>query len=211
MKKIVLLFIVSMYSSGVFSQAEKDSLFKQDAALICNTLKVMHHLHRAVKDYCAMPVRDKSSFDKDFPKYLQDNVFAISPVPDVDLLRYLEIYVKSDIPQDWESFSKRVSNVNARVLLGIADKYGYPSAKRLKAFTGIDLDIHALNFTITSNNYHGDVSKMMKKEYKIGNISDSEYELYSIMGGKTFVTNDDFQKLEKFRKKQEKKRADTRS
>ena len=183
-------------------------LFKKDAALIYNTLKVMDHLDRALKDYCEMSYRGMNTSGQDLPKYIEENVLATNPVPDVDLLRYLEIYVKKDIPQDWNTFAKRVHNANAKVLLGIADKYGYPSHKRIEKFIGINLDIFAINFAMPSNNYHEDVSEMMKREYKLGNVTQTEFELYSIMGGKTYVTKSDAKKLEKLKIKQQSRRVD---
>ncbi|MDV6168079.1 hypothetical protein R1T16_06555 [Flavobacterium sp. DG1-102-2] len=113
MKNVLTIFLL-LFSALSFSQSEKDSLFKRDAALIYNTLKVMHHLDSAVKDYYQMPVEDKNTSGQDLPKYLEENVLSTNPVPDVDLLLYLEIYIKKDIPQDWNTFAKRVYNANAK-------------------------------------------------------------------------------------------------
>jgi len=182
--KHLLSISLLLFSVFLFSQVEKDSLFKKDAALIYNTLKVMHHLERAVMQYHLMPEQDRISTGQNFQEYLEANVLATNPVPDVDLLRYLEIYIKKDVPQNWKSFMARVNNTNAKMLLTLADKYGYPSQQRVEKYAGAyNLPNASVIFAVRPNRYYDEMAKMLKKAHKKGDLSDHDYNLFLAIGG----------------------------
>ncbi len=193
MKKTILVIFL-LITAFSFGQAEKDSLFAKDVGDIYNTLRVMYHLERSVMEYYIMPEKERIATGKTFQYYFKKNIIATNPVPSIDILRYLEIYLQKDIPDDWKSFMKKVNNANAKMLLALTDKYGYPSKKRLDKFTGIDTDIQSINFAIRPNLYTEVLGKMLRKENRKGNVSDRELELFIFIGGREAVSGKEIMK-----------------
>ena len=193
-----ILFILSLlFSIPSFSQVEKDSLFKNNAVLIYNTLKVMHYLERAAMEYYLMTEKDRIRTGQNFHEYLQTNIIATNPVPDVDLLRYLEIYLQKDIPQDWNTFMSKVNNANAKMLLAITDKYGYPSKARVEKYAGAyNLPNASVIFGIRPNRYYKEMTKMLKKAHKSGDLPDHDYTLFLAIGGHEAISTKEVKKIE---------------
>ena len=200
MKKL-LLYIILLLSLTGFAQAEKDSLFAKDIGEIYNTLKVMQHLERKVMELYMMPVEERKPIEDAFHYYLIKRIIATNPVPSTDILRFLEIYIQKDIPSDWKLFAEKVNNTNAKLLLSITDKYGYPSFKRLKKYAGISNDIIAINFAIRPNRYYKDLAKMLEKEHKKGNVQDAELEAFNVMANRIAISTEEIQKRNKTSKK----------
>lgn len=200
MKKL-LLYIILLISLTGFAQAEKDSLFAKNIGEIYNTLKVMQHLEREVMELYMMPVEERKPIEDAFHYYLKKRIIATNPIPSTDILRFLEIYIQKDIPSDWKLFAEKVNNTNAKLLLSITDKYGYPSFKRLKKYSGISTDIIAINFAIRPNRYYKDLAKMLEKEHKKGNVQDAELEAFNVMANRIAISTEEIQKRNKTSKK----------
>ncbi|MDV6168081.1 hypothetical protein R1T16_06565 [Flavobacterium sp. DG1-102-2] len=195
--KHLLSISLLLFSVFSFSQVEKDSLFKKDAALIYDTLKVMHHLERAVMQYYLMPEQDRISTGQNFQEYIEANVLATNPVPDVDLLRFLEIYIKKDVPQDWKNFMAKVNNTNAKMLLTLTHKYGYPSKQRVEKYAGAyNLPNASVIFAVRPNRYYDEMAKMLKKAHKKGDLSDHDYDLFLAIGGREAISTNEVKKIE---------------
>lgn len=138
------------------------------------------------------------SVEKTFLYYLKKNIIATNPVPSIDVLKYLEIYIQKDIPTDWQTFAAKVNNANAKSLLEITNKYGYPSKDRIIKYIGFyDLPNLSLNFAIRKNRYFEELKKVLKNEVKLGNMNKGEYDLFIAMDNREALPTNEMLKLSK--------------
>lgn len=170
----------------------------KDYAAVYEKLKLMHYLEDTVCEYYKMSAYDKIASEKTFQYYLKKNIIGNNPCDSLDILRFLEVYIQKDIPNDWKSFAEKVHNANAKSLLEITEKYGFPSKERIEKYVGL-YDLKRMNviFAIRENRYQDEMHKMFKKEHKIGNISDGEYNAFLALGGKGLLSNQEIEKLNK--------------
>lgn len=197
MKKALLIFIYMFAFSG-YSQAEKDSLLAKDYSEVYKKLKFMHYLEDTVLNLYTMDEYEGIAVEKTFQYYLKKNIIANNPVTSIDVLKYLEVYVQKDIPSDSKSFIRKANNANAKSLIEITEKYGYPSKERITKYVGFyDLPSLSINFAIRKNRYFNDLKKLLKKEVKKGNMKKSEYEIFVQMDNREALPTAEMLKISK--------------
>lgn len=197
MKKIILILLFLSVFSG-YSQVEKDSLFAKEYAVVHQKLKLMHYLERAVMQYYTMDKYEQTASEKTFQYYLKKNLIEGNPVPTINILRYLEVYLQKDIPANWESFITRVNNTNVKSLIEITKKYGYPSRERIIRYVGLyDLPGSSISFAIRKNIYFEELKKVLKSEIKQGNISESEYKFFIDINNREVLSTKEVMKVSK--------------
>ncbi|MNK22238.1 hypothetical protein D3C87_405120 [compost metagenome] len=197
----ILSIILLLFTALAFSQSDKDSLLQKDFNEVYDKLKLMHYLERAAMEYYSITDEGRIISEKTFPYYLKKNVISTNPVPSIDILKYLGIYLNKDIPCNWNDFVMAVNNANAKSLLEITEKYGYPSNPRIAKLSGLESTSTCIVFTIRKNKYAQDIEKMIKKEYKKGVISESEYNIFKALNGREALSTKEVQELTKNLKK----------
>ncbi|MCO6148606.1 hypothetical protein [Flavobacterium sp. NRK1] len=194
--KRAIFFIVFLFSFCGFSQSEKDSLFAREACEIYNKLELMHHLDACIANYYLMTEEERIKSNQTFLYYYQRNIVGTCVFSSADILSYLEVYVEKDIPQGWSAFIDRVYNVNAKNLLALTDKYGYPSFNKIEKYAGkYDMPNFSIVFALRKNRYRKDIKKMIHKEYKKGNVTENEYLIFKAIAGKDVIAEKDVKKM----------------
>lgn len=179
MKKL-LVIIYMLLSVSVFSQPEKDALLAKDFDSVIEKLQLMHYLDKVVLEHLAMTNKESvTTEDKTFPYYFSRQIVRNNPVSSIDVKEYLTSDSKEYVPRDWKGFLNTVYDKNMQSLVELTAKYGYLSADRLKKYRADDKIMGGnVIFAVRTNKYDKQFKKMLKQEYKLGNISLKEYEQF---------------------------------
>lgn len=182
-----------------FSQPEEDALLARDFDVVLQKLQLMHYLDQVGMEYWAMPNNEvRTTSDETFPYYFSSKIIKNNPVPSIDIKEYLGFNFKEFVPITWKDFLYAVYNKNMLSLIELTDKYGFLSADRLKKHTADEKMYGNVIFAVRTNKYDKQLKKMLKSEYKLGNISLKEYEGFKFfLQRKSALTNQDIAELEK--------------
>ena len=134
---------------------------------VVRKLEFMHYIdHEAVIAFTQKP---------DIIEHFK-NILANNPVPEIDINTYLGI---KGFPQTIAQLTDKVSDKNSESLMEIIREYGYPSLERLAAIKGCDkLTLGTcIFFERAGDDYKKQFRKLMKTEYKNGNVSAKEYKV----------------------------------
>jgi hypothetical protein len=168
MKNLILTLVLLVSVFG-FAQAEKDSLLRRDAAQIKGQLNFMLYLHKiAMKGKC-MGYMDKLKSDREFGNIYANEIVLNNPEPSLDVTQYL-----GRVPNSWDEFMAVVYNRNFETIMADIEKYGYLTVKRFPESIGLTSPVTFVMYVDKDKRkaYH----KLLKKEYKIKNLSKEEYE-----------------------------------
>jgi hypothetical protein len=172
-KSVFLLFLLcSLIASA---QKERDSLLQRDYKQVESRLILMHHLDRAAVTLLVMDKTDRQKYTNNFPAYF----LAFIAFNNEELKREIFTYLDDYTLKTPEDFIGKVNEKNAQQLIEITEKYGYPSAKRIKVVLDEGKILSPVIFAIRPNTYHRKLSRLLKKESKSGNISTGEYSTFS--------------------------------
>ncbi|MNK22239.1 hypothetical protein D3C87_405130 [compost metagenome] len=196
MKKI-LSVILLLFTALVFSQPDKDSLLQKNFNEVHDKLKLMSYLDGYAGEYYKMTEKESRISEATFQYYLKKNVISNNPIPDIDILRYLGFYTAESIPANWETFRTAVYNSNAKSLLEISEKYGFPSAQRILKIAGGKSAKGGIVFTIRRNRYTDELKKMMRQQYRKKNVSEAEYTFFKSFSEYDALSSEEIKKLEK--------------
>lgn len=178
MKKL-LVVIYMLLSVSVFSQPEKDALLAKDFDSVIEKLKLMHYLDKVVLEHLTMTNKESAANgDKIFPYYFSRQIVRNNPALSIDVKEYLTSDSKEYVPTDWKGFLNAVYDKNIQSLVELTAKYGYLSTERIKKkSTDYKMGSNVI-FAVRTNKYDKQFKKMLKQEYKLGNISLKEYEQF---------------------------------
>lgn len=186
--KTYLLLILFCLPLLCYSQASKDSLLKQDYPVIKEKYRLMGYLDSISRRYNTIDIKDKNA-DKKFYTFYKDSVCKTKKFNPNEISNYLG-YGEYLGPTTWESFRKIVHETNLLTLLNFTKKYGYISVYRIK-IEDINL-MSNINFLFQSSKYDKEFKTLFKQEFKIGNMSEKEYnQLKFILKRKTSWTERD--------------------
>ncbi|MGV3460888.1 MAG: hypothetical protein ACO1N9_10590 [Flavobacterium sp.] len=122
-------------------------------------------------------------------------VLANNPVPELNINEYLGI---KGFPKTIDQFTNKVAESNAENLLKIIYEYGYPSFDRLKILLPGKEIPSAVTFIYRApDDWKKEFKKIIKQEYKLGNMSAKDYEMSMLFirkAGQT-ITKEDFDKV----------------
>lgn len=158
--KQTIFIIFLLLNVAVFAQKPLDST-------VVRKLELMHYLdHEAL-------IADihKPNVIEHFRQVLANN-----PVLEIDINAYLGI---KGFPQTIAQLTDKVSDKNSESLKGMIKEYGYPSYERIAEIKGRDKPIldTSIFFSRASDEYKKQFRKMMKAEYKKGNVPAKEYKV----------------------------------
>lgn len=175
-------------------------MLAKDSESVLERLKFMHYLDEVGMEYWIMPNNEvRVASDETFPYYFSSKIIKNNPASSIDIKEYLGFNFKEFVPITWKDFLYAVYNKNMLSLIELTDKYGYLSADRMKKYTA-DEKIMGGNviFAVRTNKYDKQLKKMLKREYKQGNISLEEYEQFKFfLQRKSALTKQDIAELEK--------------
>ena len=162
MKRNLFLFFILM-SSQLLAQAHKDSLLAKDADLLIEELRFIHALDQGTRKYL-----DYGSFDKS----VTDSIEGLSE----EERKLAEESLKlSQATKDklWDNFLSPLDSLKAVRMMEIIEKYGFPSAERLKRFSSQDIDFSPTTILVhTPFDLKDKMIPLLEKEYKEGNLPD---------------------------------------
>lgn len=139
----------------------------------------MHYLDKVVLEHLTMTNKESSTNDdKTFPYYFSRQIVRNNPALSIDVKEYLTSDSKEYVPTDWKGFLNAVYDKNMQSLVELTTKYGYLSADRIKKkSTDYKMGSNVI-FAVRTNKYDKQFKKILKQEYKLGNISLKEYEQF---------------------------------
>lgn len=196
--KTIIFALFLLLSVPAFSQPEKDSLLAKDFNLVQEKLKLMHYLDKVTTEHLTMVNNEGfTNDDKTFPYYFSRQIVRNNPALSIDVKEYLTLDSKEYVPTDWKNFLSTVYAKNMQSLVELTAKYGYLSADRIKKYSGDDKIAGNVIFAVRSNKYDKQFKKMLKQEYKLGNISLKEYEQFKFFfQRKSSLTKSEINELE---------------
>ncbi len=122
--RISLLAIVIAFSVNSFAQ-DKDTLLKADIDGVVELLEFIYEYDQTLREYTVFRTFDKSETNR------------IEALP--DSLKRLEKQhrkFKSDTLSNfiWRNYINPMDSIHTRILIGLTQKYGFPSTARIKKF-----------------------------------------------------------------------------
>jgi uncharacterized protein (DUF885 family) len=190
MKYILFLLI----TASVFAQREKDSLLARDHDKVIRQLDMMRYLDSIAMDGVMHP--EKRDISRNYYRYYLDTIVGHSPFGFRETADYLG-YKTTTGPATWKDFSSRVAEKNIDAAFALTEKYGYIDNRRLKQDNN-KKDYSLLLYVCSSSKYDKEFKKMLKQEFKIGNMHGSDYEFFKfLVQRKTIVTPEEIKELEK--------------
>lgn len=196
MKKVLLLLLLFTSFSG-FSQVEKDSLLIADKAAILDKLDLMFYLDHVGMEYLKMQgEQSRVESDKTFPYYFVNTIVKNNP-SSIDLAKFIGFDFKEYKPVKWKDFLNAVYEKNLNEFIELTEKYGYLSIKRLKRLKDKKADGLVI-FVVRNDTQDKKIKKLLKREKKIGNISQKDYDLFKFfLERKKVMTDYDVARFEK--------------
>ncbi len=197
MKHVFFIIISLLFSSSCFAQAEKDSLLLVDKDVIMQKLDLMFYLDEVGMEFWTMPGDEyRAKSNKKFPYYFINTIVRNNPTS-INLKEYLGFDFKEFKPITWEDYLNAAYEKNITEFLALTKKYGFLSNERLnRSKDGKTKSL--VTFLTRNSSLDGAIKRLLKKEKKIGNISEKEYEHFKfILKRKRMITNEDIAELEK--------------
>lgn len=195
MKKVLFILFVLVSFSG-FAQAEKDSLVEVDKEAILDKLELMFYLDQEATKCLTMTKEKQAELDKTFPYYFMNAIVKNNPST-LDLREFIGFDFKEFKPIKGKDFYVAVYEENLVEFIDMTKKYGYLSTQRLKRYK--DAKAYSPLIFVIHNSYSDkEVKKLMKQEFKIGNIDQKEYDQFKFfLERKKELTDDDVARFEK--------------
>lgn len=179
-------FSLLLFSLSAVCQPAKDSLLHRDRDALSQKLQLMAYLDKAA----TRQLYNNAVPQDAFAAYYRDSIVPNNPVPQMDIGQYLG-FADGQIPPH-SGFTALVYRKNLLGLITITEKYGYPSTSRIKAGK-----ISPLTFIIRTYEFDARLKKLLKQEYKLGNITEKEYYNIKMMLRRKTLTEEDVKNLEK--------------
>jgi hypothetical protein len=197
MKKVILIVLLLFSISG-FSQPEKDSLLTKDLDLVMEKLKLMHYLDQVGMEYWTMANQEvREASNKTFPYYFTSQIVKNNPTS-IDIKEYLGMDLKEFVPIKWKDFLSAVYEKNIVEFIALTKKYGYMSFERMRKFDLVGKLSGNAVFVIRTKTHDKEVKKLIKKEFKIGNMPETEYEHFKFfLQRKSVLIKEDVARFEK--------------
>lgn len=181
MSKIYFLFILAfLFSTGMFSQKEKDSLLKSDIEQIISELKFMYDYDQALRKYL-----DYSTFNRSFIDSIENKPDSISN----QIIKSDKVQSKELRDLIWNKYITPFDSIHAKRLIEITNKYGFPSIKRVKTYYKGTLDFNPVVLFIHSPfKFSLELKALMKEELHQKNLDRCTYGylLWHFEGRKDF-------------------------
>jgi len=191
MKQLYLLIIL-LLSLIAYSQPAKDSLLRLDRVSVSKQFILMYHLDKCAKSYYLKDKKERALSELRFTQFYNDSIIGTNPVPEVSISKYLGFKNETDIPVNWKDFISRAYDNTILTLLSLTEKYGYPSKARMNTEAGDRFSYATMFLATYAPKYDKQLKKLFKQEYKAGNISEKEYELFRlVIKRKTTMTKAD--------------------
>ncbi len=178
--KVKFLILSILISNLIYSQTEKDSLFKEDVVNLVEEMEFMYGYDQTIREYIIFKTFDKSETDR------------IENLP--DSLRIKEISKRrfnSDIGKIiWKKYINPKDEEHTKRMIEITKKYGFPSLKRIRKFYKKDFIDPEFNPYIllvhAPKKYWEELKILMKGELENGTINKCTYGhlLWHITGRK---------------------------
>ena len=195
--KNTLLSLLLLTFCSAFGQPAKDVLLAQDHYEITENIKLMAYLDSiSMSYYTTYKTPGRTGDDKSFYRFYTDSIVKNNPTKNSipDFLGYKGF----EAPMTWDQFGTRVGVKNLEMLMSIIEKYGYPGFDRVKPYYGISKRRSPGTFITRNKKFDKQLKPMLKRERKLGNISEKEYEfLKFILERKKEMTAKDIERLNK--------------
>ena len=186
--------VILLCSVAGFSQPEKDALLEADNLKVDEMITMAQYLDRCAANYFIKPPEEKAKMG--FSRYYREIVIGYSPVPSYNIAEYLGYKVGTE-PINNEVFMDAVCSKNIEMLLTVTEKYGYPSCERMRACAFKKATCGSMIFIMRSDAYDKKLKAIFKRENKLGNLSDKEYNHFKfIIKRKKMITDADIKWLE---------------
>ena len=166
MKKIIFALLLISNLNPIFSQTNKEQLFKQDIDSIMDHLRFSYQYDQAMREYILYKTFDKSIIDsvenlENSTNYILSHNFKTNKSKEI-----------------WKDFINPADEKFTKLMIDISDKYGYPSLKRIKKYYKREL-LPEFNPTIllihSNKKYWKKIDEIVDREFKIGNIGKCDY------------------------------------
>jgi len=194
MKQLYIVLLL-LFSAHAFCQPEKDALLEADNLKVDEMITMAQYLDRCAANYFIKPAEEKANMG--FSRYYREIVIGYSTVPSFNIPEYLG-YKDGAEPLNNDAFMDAVYSTNIEMLLTVTDKYGYPSCERMRAGAFKKATCGSMIFIMRSDAYDKKLKAIFKRENKLGNLSDKEYNHFKfIMKRKKMITDADIEWLEK--------------
>ena len=165
MNKILLTLILLLTSFNFYSQSNKDELLKQDIEKIVEELKFMYNYDQATREYL---------YYQTFDKWITDSIESLSDKD--ERLKFLPVKSDSLKTKIWENYITPMDKIHTRRMIEITNKYGFPSAKRLKKYSEESINFSPLILLIHSPfDYSEDLKNIAKIEKEQGRLEKCDY------------------------------------
>ncbi|WP_037320361.1 hypothetical protein [Salegentibacter sp. Hel_I_6] len=180
MNKILLITVFTLTSLNFYSQSNKDELLEKDIAGIVEEIKFMYHYDQATREYLHFQTFDKNITDsiESLSKEMRDNRSNFTPVNSDSL--------KNKI---WNTYINPMDQIHTERMIEITQKYGFPSAQRLKKFSKDSIDFNPLILLIHSpSRFSKELIEIAKYEKSKDRIKkcDFGYLLWHLKGRSDF-------------------------
>lgn len=181
--KLTLLLITIIFCFPVYSQSQKDSLFKKDIEVLVEEMEFMYGYDQTLREYTLFKTFDKSETNR------------IENLP--DSLRLKEMTERKFVSDTLSKFIfKNYINpkdaLHTERLIEITKKYGFPSVDRIRKFYNkefVDSEFRPMLIFIHSpSQYWEELKVLILEEYRIGNINQCQYGylLWQFTGRQSF-------------------------
>ena len=195
MKHMYCLVLLLVTTFG-YCQDTKEALLLADCKAVAAQLKLMNYLDYCTMKYARLKPQQRAQADAGFASYYAD-VVAMCPYPDADIPSYLG-YAKGYTPTTWLEFVLPVYKKNLKNLIALTEKYGYITTQRFAKYDN-EAFIFAPYYISRTKEYDPALKKLLKREYKEGNIPEQEYRAVEMVMKRGVVINlSDFKESNEF-------------
>lgn len=167
--KYILLAIFTAFSASSLAQ-DKDSLLKRDINQIVEILEFIYEYDQTLREYTFYKTFDKSETNR--IESLSDSLLQVEKKTRQFTSDTIEKFI-------WKKYINPMDSIHTRILIGITEKYGFPSNDRIKKYYTKKIanpEFSALLIFIhTPKVFHKEVELLMTKEYKEGRINRCAY------------------------------------
>lgn len=167
MKKILLTLNLFLLSLNIYSQTAKDYLLKQDIDQIVEELRFMYNYDQATREYLYYQTFDKS---------ITDSIEKLSDELIENRLKFTPVKSDSLKKKIWKNYITPTDKIHTERMIEITQKYGFPSAERLKNYSEESIDFRPLILLIHSPfDYSEEIKKLAKIEKENGRLKKCDY------------------------------------
>ncbi|WP_026993003.1 polysaccharide deacetylase family protein [Flavobacterium subsaxonicum] len=190
------LMAVLLLTTLSHGQSAKEALLAENSVTVAAQLKLMNYLDYCTMKYVRLNAQQRAQADVGFASYYRD-VVALSPYPDMDIPAYLG-YAKDYTPTTWLEFVVPVYKKNLENLIALIEKYGYLTTERITKYDN-QAGIFAPYYISRNKDYDDVLKKLIKREYKEGNIPQNEYkDVMLVLKRGTIINLSDFKQSTDF-------------